>query len=84
MNKSLNLPQQVRQLISRRKRVQLRYLQPHTDLIQELHFDMVDLVDVILELERFFGLTIPDEVPLHTIGDLISYVDAHRSPACPA
>jgi acyl carrier protein len=83
MNKSLTLPQQVRQLISRRKRVQLRYLQPHTDLIQELHFDTVDLVDVILELERFFGLTIPDEVPLHTIGDFISYVDAHRSPTCP-
>lgn len=84
MNKPFNLAQQIRLLISRRKHVGMRYLRPRTDLIQELHFDVVDLVDVILEVERFFGLTIPDEVPLRTVGDLVSYVGAHHSPACPA
>lgn len=84
MNKPFDLARQVRRLISRRKHVGMRYLQPRTDLMQELHFDVVDLVDVILEVERFFGLTIPDEVPLRTVGDLVSYVDAHRSPSCSA
>ncbi|MET4076514.1 acyl carrier protein [Hymenobacter sp. UYCo722] len=72
-----NPDQQVRHLISRRKRVGLRQLRATTSLAHELHFDLVDVVDVILEVERFFHLTIPDEVPVHTVGDLMRYVRGH-------
>ncbi|HEX8425424.1 hypothetical protein [Hymenobacter sp.] len=33
----------------------------------------------ILELERRFHLIIPDEVPLHTIGDFVYCVAARQS-----
>lgn len=75
---SADLARQVRHLISRRKHVRVRQLRPTASLVQELHFDLVDVVDIILEVERFFHLTIPDEVPLHTVGDLVRYVGAHR------
>lgn len=78
-----NLDQQVRHLISRRKRVGLRQLRPTTSLTHELLCDLVAVADVILEVERHFHLTIPDEVPVHPVGDLTRYVRGHFSPvAC--
>ena len=72
------LAQQVRHIIHQRKGVPLRRLRLTTDLNRVLGFDEVDLVDIILELERSFTLTIPDEVPLRTVGDLVRYVEDHR------
>jgi len=77
---SVDLARQVRHLISRRKHVRVRQLRPTARLMHELNFDLLDLVDIILEVERFFHLTIPDEIPLNTVGDLVRYVGAH-SPA---
>jgi acyl carrier protein len=74
---SANPDQQVRHLISRRKRVALRRLRSSTSLTHELQFDLVDVVDIILEVERHFHLTIPDEVPVDTVGDLMHYVRGH-------
>jgi len=74
---SANPDQQVRRLISRRKRVALRRLHSSTSLRHELQFDLVDVVDIILEVERHFHLTIPDEVPVDTVGDLMHYVRGH-------
>jgi acyl carrier protein len=71
------LEHQVRALIHQRKGVHMRRLRLSTDLSRELGFDTVDVVDVILEVERRFHLTIPDEVPLDTVGDFVRYVDAH-------
>lgn len=76
---SVNSAQQVRHLISRRKHVALRRLRSSTSLRHELQFDMVDVVDIILEVERYFHLTIPDEVPVDTVGDLMHYVRGHYS-----
>lgn len=40
----------------------------------------MDLVDIILELEKSFSITIPDEVPIDTVGDFINYVAMHTVP----
>jgi acyl carrier protein len=71
------LTKQVRRIIRQRKGVGLRHLQPGTSLNRELGFDTIDLVDIILEVERCFHLTIPDEVPLHTVSDFVCYVQTH-------
>ncbi|MFD2719659.1 acyl carrier protein [Hymenobacter monticola] len=71
------LARQVRHIIHARKGIRLRRLRLNTDLSQELGFDTVDLVDIILELERCFQLGIPDEVPLHTVGDCVRYIGSH-------
>ncbi|MBC6699744.1 acyl carrier protein [Hymenobacter puniceus] len=76
-----SIQQQVLRIISKRKAIKARRLRIGSNLSRELGFDTVDVVDIILELERSFHITIPDEVPLATIGDFVSYVASHAKAA---
>lgn len=71
------IEQQVMRIISKRKAIKARRLRSGSNLSREFGFDTVDVVDIILEIERSFHITIPDEVPLTTVGDFISYVATH-------
>ncbi|UYZ64453.1 acyl carrier protein [Hymenobacter weizhouensis] len=71
-----SIRQQVLRVIGRRKRLQPHRLRLHFHLSRELCFDLLDVVDIILELESRFHITIPDEVPLVTVGDVVDYVAA--------
>ncbi|SHK03482.1 acyl carrier protein [Hymenobacter psychrotolerans] len=76
-----SIQQQVLRIISKRKAIKARRLRISSSLSRELGFDTVDVVDIILELERNFHITIPDEVPLATVGDFVSYVASHTKAA---
>lgn len=69
--------QLVRGLICHRKAISPGRLHLSTCLTQDLGFDVVD---VILAVEQCFHLTIPDEVPLGTVRDLVGWVNAHLPP----
>ncbi|MDX5419609.1 MAG: acyl carrier protein [Hymenobacteraceae bacterium] len=71
------IDEEVIRIISRTKRVKPERLQAEKRLVQDFGFDTVDLVDIILQLEKNFHITIPDEVPIYTVGDLIDFVAAH-------
>lgn len=71
------ITQQVLRIISKRKHIRASRLRVSSNLSRELGFDTVDVVDIILELERNFHITIPDEVPLSTVGDFVDYVASH-------
>ncbi|WP_400192472.1 acyl carrier protein [Hymenobacter sp. B81] len=73
-----NIEQQVLRIISKRKAIKPQRLRVSSNLSRELGFDTVDVVDIILELERRFHITIPDEVPLNTVRDFVRYVASHR------
>lgn len=68
---------QVLRIISQRKHIQRRRLRLTATLEQDLRFDQVDVVDIILALEQRFHLVIPDDVPLRVVGDLVQYVATH-------
>ena len=53
---------QILHVIGQRKHLRRRSLQLGADLDRDLHFDTLDVVDVILALEQHFHLTIPDDV----------------------
>ncbi|RTQ53812.1 acyl carrier protein [Hymenobacter gummosus] len=74
-----DLTRHVKHLIRRRKGVPLNRLRPTADLQAELGFDTLDLVDIILELEQHYRLTIPDEVPLRTINDFVQFLSRQQS-----
>ena len=76
--RSLSLSRQIISLISRTKRIPASRLSPSTHLYKMLGFDIQDLVDIILILERKFGIVIPDEVPIDTVGDLIRCVASNN------
>ncbi|GAB3538756.1 hypothetical protein GCM10027443_34360 [Pontibacter brevis] len=71
------IEKEVFRIISRTKKIKPDRLQADKRLSQDFGFDTVDLVDIILEVEKNFHITIPDEVPINTVGDFIDYVSAH-------
>lgn len=42
--------------------------------LTKLGLDIMDVVDIILEVEKTFNLTIPDEVPVYSVDDFVRYV----------
>jgi len=40
----------------------------------QLGFDALDLVDLILEVEKIYHVNIPDEVPLNKIDDFAAFI----------
>jgi len=77
MPRALNIEHQIINIISKTKEIKPSRLQAHANLSREFGFDTVDVVDIILELEKSFKITIPDEVPIDTVGDFINYVSSH-------
>ena len=76
-----NIESQVIKIISKTKEIRPARLHPAANLSREFGFDTVDVVDIILELERNFHIVIPDEVPLYTVGDFVRYVRDHAAAA---
>ena len=76
---SAAIKQQVLRIISKRKAIRTSRLRVTSSLSRDLRFDTVDVVDIILELERSFHITVPDEVPFYTVGDFVRYVAAHAA-----
>jgi acyl carrier protein len=75
------IEQQVFRIISKRKAIRASRVRKTASLARDLRFETLDVVDIILELERNFSITIPDEVPLTTVGDFVRYVREHAAAA---
>jgi len=54
-------------------------LKPETSFVNDLSADSLDLVELVMELEEEFGVSIPDEEAekIQTIADAIKDVEAH-------
>jgi acyl carrier protein len=76
-----SIEQQVFRIISKRKAIRASRVRKTASLARDLRFDTVDVVDIILALESQFHITIPDEVPLYTVGDFVQYVREHAAAA---
>ena len=76
-----SIEQQVFRIISKRKAIRASRVRKTASLARDLRFDTVDVVDIILELERSFSIVSPDEVPLFTVGDFVRYVRDHAAAA---
>lgn len=77
VNKTIE--KQVLRIISQHKAGRPVRLRVTSSLDQELGFDSLDVVDIILALEQRFHIVIPDEVPLATVGDFVTYVAEHTT-----
>jgi len=56
-----------------------------THFVNDLGADSLDVVELAMEFEDEFGLTIPDEdqEKLQTVGQVIAYVKEHASQVTP-
>lgn len=76
-----SIEQQVFRIISKRKAIRASRVRKTASLARDLRFETLDVVDIILALENQFHITIPDEVPLNTVGDFVRYVRDHAAAA---
>ena len=69
----IDVRKQIAQLLSRKKRIRLARLEGPADF-NRLGLDLVDVVDLILDVEKTYNITIPDEIPLNSIDDFVHYI----------
>ena len=52
-----------------------------SDIIKDFDADSLDIVDMVMTLEDELGIEIPDEaiIEMHTIGDVVRYVEANKA-----
>ena len=53
---------------------------PNAEFSKDLGADSLDTVELIMEFEKVFGITIPDgdAEKIATVGDAISYIESHQ------
>ena len=54
---------------------------PAAEFSKDLGADSLDTVELIMEFEKEFGITSPDEdaEKITTVGDAISYIESHQN-----
>ncbi|MDE6811766.1 MAG: acyl carrier protein [Muribaculaceae bacterium] len=54
---------------------------PAAEFSKDLGADSLDTVELIMEFEKEFGITIPDEdaEKIVTVGDAIAYIESHQA-----
>jgi len=70
------LRQELVQLIKTHKNINVSRLL--TQNFDQIGFDSVDLVDIILEVEKAYHIYIPDEVPLNKIDDFVQFLSSRN------
>ena len=55
-------------------------VKPEATFAQDLGADSLDTVELIMEFEKEFGITIPDDKAegITTVGDAISYIEPNK------
>ena len=55
-------------------------VKPEATFAQDLGADSLDTVELIMEFEKEFGITIPDDKAegITTVGDAIAYIEANK------
>jgi len=67
------------QIVSEQMSVDKGEISKETSFVNDLNADSLDTVELVMELEDEFDLTIPDEDAenLKTVGEAISYITKH-------
>jgi acyl carrier protein len=69
----------VTQIIVDKLGVDISEVKPEANFTQDLGADSLDTVELIMELEKEFNVSIPDEKAegIQTVGQAISYLEEH-------
>lgn len=79
MPTAVEIEEKVYQIVSDQMSVERSELSASTSFVNDLNADSLDTVELVMELEDEFDLTIPDEEAekLKTIGEAIAYLKKH-------
>lgn len=56
-------------------------VQPEASFIDDLGADSLDIVELVMAMEEYFEIEIPDEEAenIKTVGDAIKYINEHKA-----
>lgn len=75
-----DIASKVKQIIVDKLTVDENEVTPNAEFSKDLGADSLDTVELIMEFEKVFNITIPDEdaEKITTVGDAISYIEEHQ------
>ncbi len=75
-----DIEQRVKDIIVDKLSVDANEVAPTAEFSKDLGADSLDTVELIMEFEKEFDITIPDEEAekITTVGDAIAYIEAHQ------
>jgi len=75
-----DITSKVKEIIVDKLGVDAAEVTPEASFTKDLGADSLDTVELIMEFEKAFEITIPDEAAeeIATVGDAISYIEANQ------
>lgn len=69
----------VKEIVSDKLSVDIAKVVETASFVNDLGADSLDVVEFVMEVEKEFNITIPDEeaTKLTTVGDAVAYIEAH-------
>ena len=76
---AVEIEEKVVQIVSEQMSVDKKEISRNTSFVNDLNADSLDTVELVMELEDEFDMTIPDEEAekLKTVGEAIDYIQKH-------
>ncbi len=80
MSTEESVEEQVKEIIVKQMGVNKDQVAPETSFINDLGADSLDTVELVMELEDAFDVSIPDDdaEKIQTVGDAINYIKEHK------
>jgi len=75
-----NIEEKVIAIVASQLDVEKEKVKAETSFINDLEADSLDIVELVMEFEEAFDMSIPDEdaEKIRTVGDAINYIKEHR------
>ena len=75
----MNISDKVKAVIAEKLSKDISEVKDNASFINDLGADSLDTVELIMELEKEFEITISDEdaTKMATVGDAVKYIDSH-------
>ncbi len=72
--------EQAQKVIAEQLKIDPAQVKPESRLVEDLHADSLDIVELVMELENTFDIQIPDEeMPkLSTVQDVVNYIEKNK------
>lgn len=71
--------EKVKEIVSKKLGVEESKVTETASFVNDLGADSLDVVEFVMEVEKEFNITIPDEeaTKLVTVGDAVKYIESH-------
>ena len=72
--------EKVKKIVAEKLNVKEDTITEASTFVNDLGADSLDVVEFVMEVEKEFDITIPDEeaAKLNTVGDAVKYIEAHQ------